>query len=760
MRRSSRSGGVRVSARFIPAKKEMTETETYIRPRIGSLKVRRAMNFSIVQGAFMGGFWGAISGVVSTSFLVDVLNASNLWISLVSVAVVMANIPQILCAAWLGRVRPRKPFVISLNLTSAALWACAYTVPFFFAGEAAVYMFFAVVLTAMLAQALVLVPWSTWLADIMPESVRGRLTAERQVGWGLANVFVAIGAGFMIESYRTADRIPMTPFVTLAVISLVCAAAAAVAIGFQYEPATVPSKRAGLAAALREVFASRSFRRVITFYFFWNMIAWFGSPFGTVHLLKNVGMSRAMLGFYVSAGALVMFLSTLFWGKIGDLLGPRLPQRVCVMFTVVVLAAWSFVDTDTAAWLSLVLIVAMSLLTGSITLLSWSTLFDTTPENNRGPYMAAWWSICGVGSLIGSFAGGIAADAIGNDPISVFGGFSTTNYQIILAIQGVLFFALGFFMPRFGRADGDLPVRELTRLLFVRPIGTLANVYQITTASSASSKLKAIDDAGERKNLLVSRTLLKAMDDPDDGVRFSAIRSLGEMRSPEAVAALIGRVNDTTLPERGAAIWALGRTGLAAARDALIGLLDDEIHVAVAAAQALRNYPDAETVRALFAKCRDAVEPRLMPVVINSLSEIGSRKIVGVLAEKYNQFISPIIRRQLFRSLARLYGFEAEYYRLIGLDEFDRDVELLEHMKRLAEKRGRKKIRPLVNEMIGRFREYDFDHMAELAPQLIGALEELHVAIPRGELEDIRRLFNSLKILADHELIFLLLILG
>lgn len=129
--------------------------------------------------------------------------------------------------------------------------------------------------------------------------------------------------------------------------------------------------------------------------------------------------------------------------------------------------------------------------------------------------------------------------------------------------------------------------------------------------------------------------LIATLQDADPGVRAAAVRALGEIQDPAAIAALAQALqNDANPAVREMAAWALGQIEDAAAVTALGNALrtDREASVRKQAAWALGQIEDARAVDALSAALRDQnLEVRRM--VVWALGQIEDAKAVAPLAQ-------------------------------------------------------------------------------------------------------------------------------
>ena len=127
--------------------------------------------------------------------------------------------------------------------------------------------------------------------------------------------------------------------------------------------------------------------------------------------------------------------------------------------------------------------------------------------------------------------------------------------------------------------------------------------------------------------------LIRAVSDEDPNVRLSATETLGKLRDPRAVQALIQALQQDPDPKvRAMAAWALGEIEDPAAVSALSTALraDDDEQVRVQAAEALGNIEDVSAIDALGEAVHDpAVEVRR--AAVEALGNMDDSRIVAMV---------------------------------------------------------------------------------------------------------------------------------
>jgi MFS family permease len=137
--------------------------------------VRRGMRFNIAAGA-LGNMWVAAALGVPLTMFMDLLGASGVLIGLTVTVQQVAMLLQVPSSLLAERLARRKPFWAALNLTQRLLWFIPAILPLFLAGNArtmSIITVCIVALSAVLSNGAAAAWWS-WMADLIPERVRGR----------------------------------------------------------------------------------------------------------------------------------------------------------------------------------------------------------------------------------------------------------------------------------------------------------------------------------------------------------------------------------------------------------------------------------------------------------------------------------------------------------------------------------------------------------------------------------------------------------
>jgi len=81
-------------------------------------------------------------------------------------------------------------------------------------------------------------------------------------------------------------------------------------------------------------------------------------------------------------------------------------------------------------------------------------------------------------------------------------------------------------------------VLAVTQLFVNNPLRAFASIYMVATAVSSKQRAQAARNLGNRRTVFVVSDMIQRLDDPSRDVREAAAFALGNIGSPEAVAAL------------------------------------------------------------------------------------------------------------------------------------------------------------------------------------------------------------------------------
>ena len=221
-----------------------------------------------------------------------------------------------------------------------------------------------------------------------------------------------------------------------------------------------------------------------------------------------------------------------------------------------------------------------------------------------------------------------------------------------------------------------------------------ADVSALETSLSLAQNLLTLRAQSDTVDPRIVASLVKALRDPDPGVRKEAAAALGRLRAKSAVPGLIGALDDEYASVRASAASSLGRLKDLSSVEPLIGALSDTSHaVRKQALSALSNLRDVRAIPGFIRALRDE-SADLRTRAANALGRIRDGQSVAPLIEVLSD-TSAAVRRAAISALANLRDPQA----IPALGRLLRDESArvrLSAVRALAKFRDRRTVEPLI----------------------------------------------------------------
>ena len=287
-------------------------SEDKIKKSLGA-SVKDGVLFSIMTGlgdAYMPAlllFWGATDAAVGL---------------LTSLSYALAAFAQLFISKGMQAWKNRKKFVVGAAFFHAFFWLAQIAVIFSPLDNALkIPLSIGIFACYFGLNAFISPAWSGWMADIVPENVRGGYFGHRNKITGLA-LFLATLAGGYIMGWFGSDV--LLGFAALFVIAFACRIGSAYCLSRMAETAGGAGvfRKVGWRALLQGKGwgNSRLFILGIALILFTRYVA---APFYNVFMLRNLGFTYAEFGIITAMSLFAKIFSYPYWGRLADRFGNR-----------------------------------------------------------------------------------------------------------------------------------------------------------------------------------------------------------------------------------------------------------------------------------------------------------------------------------------------------------------------------------------------------------------------------------------------------
>ncbi|MBL7159958.1 MAG: MFS transporter [Candidatus Aenigmarchaeota archaeon] len=365
-------------------------------------QTKKALDYSVMDGTAEAVRTG-ITGKYLVPFALA-LGAGNEYIGLINaLPELIRTITQAFTSKVLERFKSRK-YVCILSATIQRLfWLPILLIPFLFAGNLWWLMFFVCLFYSF--SAFTSTAWTSWIADLVPEKIRGRFFGKRNMFIDSATFFSALLAGWYLASIKNTIG-------GFSIIFLISLFFGFVSIYFLAKIPDVKQKtshhktRFSFAHFIHGVEEHKDHSNFVIFMTLTRFAVSFVSIFFTVYMLNVLKIGYLWFGIVVGAEMIVRIATQKYWGKLSDRFDDKRILKICYIGVPLTPFLWMFVSTPIQA-------VIVSVITGffwcGFDLSTFNYLLDSTPRSNPIPFISNYRFLTGISNFIGPVLGGITA---------------------------------------------------------------------------------------------------------------------------------------------------------------------------------------------------------------------------------------------------------------------------------------------------------------------------------------------------------------
>ncbi|VGO13753.1 hypothetical protein PDESU_02310 [Pontiella desulfatans] len=340
--------------------------------------------------------------------------------------------------------------------------------------------------------------WFSWMAELVPESMRAGFWAKRQGVAMLATVICVAMTGWFLDLFPDTS---LTGFGWLLIIAAVMGVMDIVVHWFVAEPTPPPANRSlSIRKRMLQPLENRDF-----LYFTLAMCVWFFGlgffgPFLNVYLKSTFGVTYTHLSAIQLAGMVSSVVSSFVGGRLIDRVGLRTYGLAMVVAIPVFSIVWFFLDGNATGLLPILgrvpqpvmLLCISSLLAGgvfaAVGMLQLNLLSTLSPSEGRTMAMAVHWTLVGLLSSAGPIAGGWVKDWFTAHPLDLqlYAGTRFSYFQIMIILHIIMiWFVMLPLLIKIQRKDGEWPVEQAVADIFIlTPLRSVRNVYSFNLAAS------------------------------------------------------------------------------------------------------------------------------------------------------------------------------------------------------------------------------------------------------------------------------------
>jgi len=288
--------------------------------------------------------------------------------------------------------------------------------------------------------------WLSWMADLVPEKIRGRYFGVRNISVAIATITSTIIGGIIIDKFRGMNLEHIGFAIIIGLGTLFALVAVIILNKLPDKPAAV-IKTDGDPGRLFEPLKDRSFRRLLKVFFVWNFAIGLSAPFFAPHMLNVLKMSFTQISLYSSAAALIAILLNKSWGKVIDRFGCKPVVAFTAFGIAIVPLIWFF---PRAGHLNILIFESLfsGFLWAGFNLAAFNIPIANSPKQGRTTYLAMFSVVTGLSFFCASLIGGMLAQNWSGIHWHI--GYQTViNYHMMFGISSCLRLLAAFLVLTF-----------------------------------------------------------------------------------------------------------------------------------------------------------------------------------------------------------------------------------------------------------------------------------------------------------------------
>jgi len=264
--------------------------------------------------------------------------------------------------------------------------------------------------------------WTSLVADIVPEFMRGRYFSTRNLTMGIATLVVSALAGWLISSANGWTFNPFLGFQLVFLLAFAIGMASTYCFSRIVEPLPkAPADAVATSGHLRRALkGSSGYLGFVVSAFVWNFSLQLAGPFFNVYLVTGLGADTTMVGIVTAISSLTALAGQVIFGRLMDRKGAIWLQIITGFPIAFLPVAWAFY---TDPWQVGVNNFFGGFLWAGYNLANFNLLLLLTPEPGRARAVALYQTVVFASAVFGPLVGGYLADNV--------------SFQLVFGLSGL-----------------------------------------------------------------------------------------------------------------------------------------------------------------------------------------------------------------------------------------------------------------------------------------------------------------------------------
>ncbi len=440
-----------------------------------SLK-KKTMALSIAEGSV-----GVFSNVLAENYIIPFslsINSSPFQVGLlVSVGNLISPLGQMIGSLQIEK-RARKSVLIRGIIGQASMWSLFIMIALFFQlnmfNQLLSWMLMIVYLVFMLFSGVMTPPWFSFMGDVVPETIRGRYFAKRNLITQLIAIIGTISLSFLLD-FLDINNVIFLGFIIIFIFGLSTRLISLFLFNSHYYPPyKFETKDHVKTSQFLKELSKSNFGKFTLLVSLLTFGQWIAKPFYSVYMLNTLKFDYPIFVLINLASTLIGLFFFPLIGRYSDKFGNVNLLRIGALIIPFISFLWIIFNTP------LQIILGIQVLSGigwtSFNLAASNFIYDNIPSKKRGKYIALYNLLIGIAITLGGLLGSTIVTYV--DIVGI------NAYYLVFFISGIVrIIAVVSLIPKIKE------VRVLTKpILNVKDHSIYKWLYDITLRNNHRKK--------------------------------------------------------------------------------------------------------------------------------------------------------------------------------------------------------------------------------------------------------------------------------
>jgi len=327
------------------------------------------------------------------------MGANDFEIGLLAAIPFLLQVIQLLGAYLVDRTGRRKGITVWCSVAGRQIWWL--TLPLLLiADDWRLKSLFGIIIISNAAIMAATAGWLSWMADLVPDRIRGRYFGRRNVAVAISTISATVLGGIILDNFRGRGE-EVTGFAVILGAGCLFALLAVMLLNRVPDKKKEALRRKDSLAYFIGPLKDKSFRHLLRVFIAWNLAIGIAAPFFAAHMISNLKMSFTEIGIYSSLTGAVAILLNRPWGTLIDRFGCKPVVAVCAFGIALVPMIWLIPRAGHFSILFLEAVYSGALWAG-FNLAAFNIPIANSPKNERTIYLAMFSVLSGLAFFVSS----------------------------------------------------------------------------------------------------------------------------------------------------------------------------------------------------------------------------------------------------------------------------------------------------------------------------------------------------------------------